>query len=308
MPTVKTNLSQFVVGTAQLGMPYGIKNKSGRPDQAEAFEMIQCAIREDVIFFDTAQAYGDSEKILGNCFEALHAADKVRVITKLDPSTEASSAQTILDTVHVSLRQLKISSLFGCLLHRGKELDAWSGKYEDIFMQLKRAGMIQHAGVSIYSESEFKKALQIKEIDLIQLPFNLIDQRAAREGWFEAAEAAGKKIFIRSIYLQGFLLMQPEELPTYMLFAQPILKAVVRLCRELQMNPQELAFSFALNQSKNSFMVVGAETQKQLADNIQLFKLTQKPVSQEPLEAFYQTMQSDPGYARLIDPSQWHSR
>ena len=58
-------VSQFVLGAAQLGMNYGISNKTGQPDKTEAFSILDEAIKNGVTMIDTAQAYGKSESIIG---------------------------------------------------------------------------------------------------------------------------------------------------------------------------------------------------------------------------------------------------
>ena len=55
----------LVLGTAQLGMAYGISNLVGKPSFDTARDIVaeayDCGIRE----FDTAQVYGNSEQVLG---------------------------------------------------------------------------------------------------------------------------------------------------------------------------------------------------------------------------------------------------
>ena len=62
------SMDRLVLGTAQLGMDYGIANTQGRPAFEEAVELVRCYWERGVREFDTAQDYGDSEKILGRVF------------------------------------------------------------------------------------------------------------------------------------------------------------------------------------------------------------------------------------------------
>lgn len=59
------DLSRLMLGTAQLGMAYGVANTAGRPDFRQAVRLIAAAADGGVNCFDTAAAYGDSEVILG---------------------------------------------------------------------------------------------------------------------------------------------------------------------------------------------------------------------------------------------------
>jgi len=55
--------SHLVLGTAQLGLPYGIANQTGQPDQVVATAIIREAWNQGIREFDTAQGYGDSEQV-----------------------------------------------------------------------------------------------------------------------------------------------------------------------------------------------------------------------------------------------------
>ena len=67
VPVVWRNegVSRFVLGTAQLGMKYGICNSHGQPDEQECLSIVETAWNSGIRFFDTAQAYQESEKVLG---------------------------------------------------------------------------------------------------------------------------------------------------------------------------------------------------------------------------------------------------
>ena len=64
---------------------------------------------------------------------------------------------------------------------------------------------------------------------MIQLPANILDARFERAGVFEMARQRNKTIYVRSIYLQGLLLLKPEDLPGAMDFAEPVLQRVEEL-------------------------------------------------------------------------------
>jgi aryl-alcohol dehydrogenase-like predicted oxidoreductase len=68
----------FVLGTAQLGMPYGVANHCGLPSDADAAALLGAALMAGVRAFDTVRAYGASERRLGR---ALADAPEVTIIT-----------------------------------------------------------------------------------------------------------------------------------------------------------------------------------------------------------------------------------
>ena len=58
-------MNKIALGTAQVGMSYGINNKRGKIPLSEVFEIFNKAIASGVNMLDTAYSYGDSEKIIG---------------------------------------------------------------------------------------------------------------------------------------------------------------------------------------------------------------------------------------------------
>ena len=58
-------MQNLVLGTAQLGMSYGIGNRAGQPDPSRALEIVREARDHGISEFDTAQHYGTSEAVLG---------------------------------------------------------------------------------------------------------------------------------------------------------------------------------------------------------------------------------------------------
>ncbi len=82
----QTIKNRFVLGTAQIGMQYGIANTTGKPDLINAETIIKEAWNGGIQEFDTAQAYGESEKVLGNIFDNLNIKHSAKVITKFSPN------------------------------------------------------------------------------------------------------------------------------------------------------------------------------------------------------------------------------
>lgn len=60
--------NKIVLGTAQLGLDYGIANKIGKPEENKAFEIMKYAVENGINYFDTAYSYGNSEIIIRKFF------------------------------------------------------------------------------------------------------------------------------------------------------------------------------------------------------------------------------------------------
>jgi aryl-alcohol dehydrogenase-like predicted oxidoreductase len=291
----------LVLGTAQLGMNYGIANKEGKPSREKALEIVAEAWDKGIRFFDTAQAYGESESILGECLRALGdgtSGDEPAVISKLHPEVRPSDEQAVLRAVGESLERLKIKTLWGLMLHRESWLEGASSALESVADHLKREGKIKFFGISVYSPEMASKALNTTGIDLVQMPFNVFDQRALRQGIFESAKKKNKTLFVRSVYLQGLLLLDPEDLPRHMLFSRKALSLFRETARKENLSPKLLALSYVVRNAGGALIVIGAEVPSQVTENVDLLKKAQQ-VSLPDLAILGQ---EDP---KLINPAAW---
>ena len=61
-------ISELTLGTVQLGLAYGVNNYRGMPSFEESSAILDTALSEGIISFDTAQAYGESETVLKRYF------------------------------------------------------------------------------------------------------------------------------------------------------------------------------------------------------------------------------------------------
>ncbi|MBQ6566446.1 MAG: aldo/keto reductase, partial [Treponema sp.] len=58
-------MSRLALGTVQFGMSYGISNTAGRVPQDEVGRILDYCKSSGIDTLDTAQGYGESEKVLG---------------------------------------------------------------------------------------------------------------------------------------------------------------------------------------------------------------------------------------------------
>lgn len=260
--------SRLVLGTAQLGMPYGIANKSGQPDGRLATAIVEAAWKGGIQQFDTAQGYGDSESVLGQALHDLCISDQAKVISKLDPSLDYTDSEAVEQSIYGSLNNLRISCLHGLMLHREEIIDHFNEGIIDTLNKLVKKGLISNIGISVYSPDRAIQAMKYEAIKLIQLPANILDHRFLKSGVFDYAEERKTIIYIRSIFLQGLILLNAPELPEKMKFAQSILNDLEVFCRKNSLDRKALAISYIKCKYPNSNVLFGAETAQQVKDNI----------------------------------------
>lgn len=206
---------RLALGTVQFGLAYGISNQTGQVGDNELDDILMLARQLGIDTLDTAQAYGNAESRLGSRETADFA-----LVDKLAPGILATDVVASVDN---SLMTLARPKLDGLLLHRSQ--DASPALFEQL-TALQQQGKVGRIGVSVYSPQELEHWLASGyPLQLVQLPANLLDQRFLRTGWLDKLQALGCEIHVRSLFLQGLLLMQPDRRPDYFqAFAQPLAK------------------------------------------------------------------------------------
>lgn len=278
-------LSKLMLGTVQFGLPYGVANRSGQPTYAEVRAIVAAAIEGGVTCFDTAAAYGTSEEVLGRALHELGVADRVMVVTKVQPLTDVAvadatvAAREIEHSVDRSRQRLRLDCLPLVLFHR--EAD---GCYLEELDRLKTKGWLSQCGVSCDNQpgpaAEF---VADPHVSALQVPGNLLDRRHQHSGLLAEAAARDVAIFIRSVYLQGLLVMPEVAVPVHVRAVLPVRRKLAAVAHAAGMPLTELAIRYMVSQTGVTSLVIGVETVAQIRDNIELF--TRGPLTAEVLAA-----------------------
>ena len=87
----------------------------------------------------------------------------------------------------------------------------------NILKYLKKRKLTKKIGVSGYNPNEIKKILEIWKPDVIQLPFNIFDQRLISSKIIDHLHRKKIEIHVRSIFLQGMLVREkiPKKLKKF---------------------------------------------------------------------------------------------
>lgn len=206
---------KLVLGTAQFGLNYGITNTVGCVSEHLAQKIIKGAIEAGVKYLDTARAYGNSELVVGRALSS-GWRERAMVITKLSPNPIFINEQNISDDsirywvtsdVYQSCVALGVQKLDVLMLHRANHLIAFNGMIWKRLLELKNEGVIKNLGVSIQTPEELELVLQMSEIHIIQIPFNILDHRFEHlvPKIVDAKVNRNLKIHARSVFLQGLL-------------------------------------------------------------------------------------------------------
>ena len=133
---MKTN--KLVLGTAQLGLNYGIANKSGKPAENKVFEIMKYAVENGMSYFDTAYSYGDSEITIGKFLNSYKAyKNKLNIITKMPSLKKTENNEKNMNYYFFqSLHRLGQESIFCYMVHDFKSIKFNCDKIEKFFTKL----------------------------------------------------------------------------------------------------------------------------------------------------------------------------
>ncbi len=237
------------MGTVQFGMAYGISNCEGQPSAQRVQELLQYAAENGVALLDTSPAYGTSEAILGENSAGSH----FQLLTKT-----AKVASEIPRQFERSLQALRVPKVYGLLIHdiqhlleptHRSHLITWLGEQ-------KIAATVDKIGVSAYRVEEIEQLLEFFTPDIIQLPFNVLDQNLLRSGLLSTLKEAKVEIHVRSAFLQGLLLMDVEAIPkAIQAIASPWVNRFHEACHQHGVERIEGALNF-LKQTKEIDAVI----------------------------------------------------
>lgn len=282
-------MPEIMLGTAQFGQHYGISNYRGVPSYDELHRIKNTAKDLGVRALDTASSYGESEKVIGKVFDASWS------ITSKCSLRHGSAEPSVLLWAQVlkSLELLNVSSLDNVLLHDAKDVNlAWS-----VLRNLRDEGLVKKIGVSLYFSDDLEPIFALPDLDVVQIPLSIFDQRFLKSGVINRFKDRGVQIQIRSIFLQGLLLMEPQQRPSYFSNWAETFGLLDNYLRQEQILAKELCINFVSHLPCVDNVVIGVETAEQLTEIVEFARGDRSPI---PIPEWLSC--SDP---RLLDPFSW---
>lgn len=281
----------MILGTAQLGLNYGISNNSGKPTTQAANKLLNFAMNNGVTKLDTAAAYGDSEQVIGDS----GLSGNFQIISKLPKiDFNQSNIDTIVTfNVSNSLEKLKVDGLYAYLLHSVDDLVAYGEPLWEQFEKLKDEKKTLTIGYSVYSPDQLEQVYFNYKPDIIQLPMNILDRQFENSGWLKRFKDDGVEVHVRSVFLQGLLLMSKEDqikkFPTH----KHIWEEWHSFLNKNSITALEACVSFISNNLLIDDMVLGVNSEPELAEILNL---------KQNVLPHFEIISDD---KELINPSNW---
>jgi aryl-alcohol dehydrogenase-like predicted oxidoreductase len=288
-------MSKIALGTVQFGIDYGINSENGQVSPEEVRNILNYAYSQNIDLLDTALAYGNSEKVLG---EANVQNFKVVTKTRHFDNTEISNDDIDLlkKDFSCSLVDLRQESFYGVLVHNASDLlKPGSEKLFNQLDNLKQAGKIKKIGVSVYDHKQLNSILENFDIDLVQLPFNILDKRMIDSGMLSALQSRDIEVHARSVFLQGLLLMTEQSRPDKFKRWSALWKIWHDWLNDNQITALEATIRYAISVSEISKVLVGVDNVDQLKE---IFSASSGVLPNIPNELL--TNDDD-----LLNPSNW---
>jgi len=285
---------KLALGTAQFGMDYGINNQRGKIPQAEVFQILDEAKKNGIETLDTAYAYGDSEKIIGEYLQSRKSS--FQVVSKLPPCDAAQIGYIF----HETLKRLQRDNLYGYLLH-SIETTPEDAKKLTILSRLKSEGKIQKIGVSLYYPEELSFFIEKNiSIDLVQIPYNIFDQRFG--ALLPALKDSKIEVHVRSVFLQGLFFMRPQALKGNFVKIKHKLETLGALSKTMDMPISALCLNFAVSHERIDKVIVGVDNLDHLRNNLESLEY------QDKMNRVYDTLVNlKEDDERIILPFHWQA-
>jgi aryl-alcohol dehydrogenase-like predicted oxidoreductase len=288
-------MSKIALGTVQFGIDYGVNSVEGQVQPSQVESILNYARLKGIDLLDTAPTYGNSEKILGRVnISNLKVVTKTRHFDSLEINN--NDVKFLNNDFHHSLKDLKQDSVYGVLIHNADDLlKPGAEKLFDQLQELKQAEKIMKIGVSVYDYSQLQSILDNFDMDLVQLPFNILDRRMIDSGMLATLRSKGTEVHARSVFLQGLLLMTEQSRPGKFKRWEALWKVWHEWLNDNQITALEATIRHAISMPEISKVLVGVDTVDQLKE---IVMATPGVLPDIPPEMF--TNDAD-----LLNPSNW---
>ena len=285
--------NKLAIGTAQFGLNYGIANPNGRVNANQIQSILDFAHEKGINILDTAKAYGNSEKSIGNY---LKLTEKTwHIVTKISDS-DKNLIEQILDSKE------KLTVLPTIILAHSANLFL-DPMFQSKLQETKDKKLVHSIGVSLYSEEEINQVLdsEIKP-DVIQLPMNILDTRLYRCGVLSKLFDRGIEIHVRSAFLQGLFYLSKAELEDGFEDVIPYLEKLKSISTDIGLTLSELSLLWLVNLKEVSKVIIGVDNVNQLKNHLDtLQKNVDSSVFEEALSLQYEN-------EKILNPSLWPAK
>lgn len=255
-------MSKFILGTAQFGLNYGINNVIGKTKENDVFSILDYASECGICQIDTASAYGDAEELIGKYLK--NNNQKFEITTKFSLQT----TERLSENIELSLSRLSLDRINTILFHSYHDYNIYKDQLNEFVSEFKHK-YFSNIGVSIYTNDEINGLLEDDNVDVVQSPYNMLDNYNLRGDSFVKLKSNKKTINVRSVFLQGLFFMKKDQLKGQLLtFSKPI-KDLNEYCLDSGISMHQMALSYVYNNPSIDGVIIGVDSLDQLKTNLE---------------------------------------
>ena len=244
----RTNLevSELALGTVELGLDYGI-GAAHRPSESAAAALLHYALDHGVTLIDTARAYGNAERIIGEALKGRR--DEYVLVSKVRP--EAASIPSLVEE---SLRDLQTDHIDVVLLHCAGDAPP-DPEATGVLQRCREQGKVRFMGASVYGPAAAMDAIQSGDHDCLEIGYSVLDRRPEVDVLAAAADA-GVGILARSVLLKGALSPRYRDLPKGLASLKQCVERLAAIAGSAERLP-EFAYRYVLGRTPPHAALIG---------------------------------------------------
>ena len=256
---------ELCIGTAQFGQNYGFVNEYKKVRREESIKILKLSAQHGVRFVDTAANYGDAERIIGDLEKE---KIELEIITKIphfqNQMISNYDAANVLKSAKNSCFNLRRETIYGIMLHNGADILKPGGENLRAMYELKNDGYVKKIGVSLYERAEIEQITKNFQLDIVQVPVSIFDQRLLSDDILVRLYDKGIEVDVRSVFFQGIILMDPEKVPAYFKGSMKKIFEFREVLLKHNLTPLEASLSFIKKLKFVSRVVLGVNNVTQL--------------------------------------------
>ena len=288
------NFNKIILGTAQIGSSYGLNNETifNFPEKEN---IIHQAFKIGIRTIDTAIAYEKSEEVLGRI-----GIKNWNIITKIPTFKNNKSEMRVWvkQEIDSSMHRLRINKLEAVLFHNSDQVSEPDKK--DIYLEVKKIqdeGLINKIGFSIYNIEQADFLIDNFDFQILQIPYNIFDRRFEDVAFLKKCKDKNIEIHVRSIFLQGLLLMNINKIPIKFKKWNILFQKWHSFLDENKINALDACLASVLYNYNFNKIIIGIDNINQLEEislsiqNLKNFKIPEYLSSND---------------LNLINPQNWH--
>ena len=286
-------MPKIAIGTANFGMQYGVANSQGKLSKNSVAEILGLAKSLGVTCLDTSNAYGESQKVLGE-----FGVRDWRVVSKISsiPGDCGDVRSFVRAEIDLILTSLNLSEFDTVLVHNPKDL--MGNVSEIVYEELQKAksqGQVEKIGVSIYDPSDLESITSQFQLDVVQAPINVFDNRLQDSGWLDRLASMGVEVHARSVFLQGVLLSAIAQNNDFFKPWKTTFEKWNRFAESSGTSAMMNCIKHVNSYDKVTFAVVGVDSAQNLSEVFDAFSARPQRINEDNFGVDSQ----------LINPARW---